>query len=168
MSSASKAAGAPSREGATALRSGDVVANEHVRGQVESVQPAVVAEEYVEPRRVRLTLTRVNPFSVMKVAFMVSFGLGVAGVVMSVVLWMLLNGMGVFTSVNDVLSELPTGANSRLNVGEYLTLGKTLGYSLALGVIDIIILTALATLLALIYNLCAALVGGVRVTLSDE
>ena len=36
------------------------------------------------------------------------------------------------------------------------------------GVVNIVILTALATLGALVYNVITALVGGVRVTLMDE
>lgn len=122
-----------------------------------------------EPRRVKLTLTRVNAFSVMKISFLISVGLGVAGVVLVTVLWTMLNGMGVFQQINDAVAELPAGAgNSRMNISDYLSLGRVLSASIVFGVVDVFLLTAMSTLLALIYNLCAALVGGVRVTLSDE
>jgi transmembrane protein DUF3566 len=122
-----------------------------------------------EPRRVKLTLTRVNAFSVMKISFLISVGLGIAGVVLVTVLWTMLNGMGVFQQINDAVSELPSGAgNARMNISDYLSLGRVLSASIVFGVVDVFLLTAMSTLLALIYNLCAALVGGVRVTLSDE
>lgn len=125
--------------------------------------------EYDEPRRVKLTLTRVNAFSVMKISFLLSVGLGIAGVVLVTVLWTMLNGMGVFQQINDAVSELPSGAgNARMNISDYLSLGRVLSASIVFGVVDVFLLTAMSTLLALIYNLCAALVGGVRVTLSDE
>ena len=37
-----------------------------------------------------------------------------------------------------------------------------------LAVVNVILLTALATVAALLYNLCASLVGGLGVTLTDD
>lgn len=122
-----------------------------------------------EPRRVRLTLTRVNPLSVMKIAFLLSVALGIAGVVVMAVIWMMLNGMGVFSSINDALTEFPTGTGGqRLSIGDYLGFGRVLSLSVVFGFVNIILMTAMATLMAFIYNLCAALVGGLSFTLSDD
>ncbi len=128
------------------------------------------AQEYdADPRRVRLTLTRINPLSVMKVAFLLSVALGIAGVVVMAVIWMMLNGMGVFSSINDALNEFPTSpAGQRLSIAEYLGFGRVLSMSVVFGFINIILMTAMATLMAFIYNLCAALVGGLTFTLSDD
>lgn len=122
-----------------------------------------------EPRRVRLTLTRVNPLSVLKIAFLLSVALGIAGVVVMAVLWLILNGMGVFSAINDALNEFPTGAGSqRLSISDYLGFGRVLSLSVVFGFVNIILMTAMATLMAFIYNLCAALVGGIAFTLSDD
>lgn len=122
-----------------------------------------------EPRRVRLNLTRVNPLSVMKMAFLLSVALGIAGVVVMAVIWMMLNGMGVFSAINDALNEFPTGAGGqRLSIGDYLGFGRVLSLSVVFGFVNIILMTAMSTLMAFIYNLCAALVGGLSFTLSDD
>lgn len=122
-----------------------------------------------EVRRVRLTLTRVNPFSVMKIAFLLSVALGIAGVVVAAVLWMLLNGMGVFNQINDALGEIPAaGSTARINIFDYIGFGRVMSLSIVFGVANVILMTAMATVGAFLYNICAALVGGVGFTLSDD
>lgn len=122
------------------------------------------------PRRVRLTLQRVDPWSVMKISFLVSVALGVATVIMVSVLWTVLNGMNVFSTVNDLIVEITTGENSasNFNLMDYIGFGRVVSLSVVIGVINVILLTALATLTAFLYNVCTALVGGAQLTLSDE
>lgn len=122
------------------------------------------------PRRVRLTLQRVDPWSVMKISFLVSVALGVATVIMVSVLWTVLNGMNVFSTVNDLIVEITTGENSasNFNLMDYIGFGRVVSLSVVIGVINVILLTALSTLTAFLYNVCTALVGGAQLTLSDE
>ncbi|USQ80093.1 DUF3566 domain-containing protein [Ornithinimicrobium faecis] len=122
------------------------------------------------PRRVRLTLQRVDPWSVMKISFLVSVALGVATVIMVAVLWTVLNGMNVFSTVNELIVEITTGETSAsaFNLMDYIGFGRVVSLSVVIGVINVILLTALATLTAFLYNVCTALVGGAQLTLSDE
>ena len=50
----------------------------------------------------------------MKISFLVSVAIGIALVVMVAVLWFILDGMGVFTSVNRTISDVagPTTAST--------------------------------------------------------
>lgn len=122
------------------------------------------------PRRVRLTLQRVDPWSVMKISFLVSVALGVATVIMVAVLWTVLNGMNVFSTVNELIVEITTGETgaSTFNLMDYIGFGRVVSLSVVVGVINVILLTALSTLTAFLYNVCTALVGGAQLTLSDE
>ena len=122
------------------------------------------------PRRVRLVLQRVDPWSVMKISFLVSVALGVATVIAVAVLWTVLNGMNVFATVNDLIVEITTGETSsqEFNLMDYVGFGRVVSLSVVIGVINVILLTALATLTAFLYNVCTALVGGAQLTLSDE
>lgn len=114
-------------------------------------------------------MTRVNPFSVMKIAFLLSVALGIAGVVITAALWLLLNGMGVFSQIDEALGEIPTaGTGGRLNIFEYVGFGRVLSLAVVFGVADVILMTAMATVGAFLYNICAALVGGLGFTLSDD
>jgi hypothetical protein len=40
--------------------------------------------------------------------------------------------------------------------------------SVVLGVVNVLLITAMATLGAFLYNICASLVGGVQMTLTDD
>lgn len=123
-------------------------------------------ENLDEPRRVELTLSRVDPWGVLKIGFLLAIALGIATVVATIVLWYVLDGMNVFGTLEDFLNEL--GAASFLELLDYLALPKVVAYSTIFGVANVIIFTAISTLAALLYNLVATLVGGVGVTLMDE
>lgn len=118
------------------------------------------------PRRARLTVKRVDPWSVMKFSFAVSFVLLVVIIVATSVLYLALDAMGVFDSVNKTLAELFTSNGG----GEpfKITAAWVIGLSAILGAINVVLFTALMTLGAFVYNVCADLVGGVEVTLAER
>ncbi len=119
-----------------------------------------------EPRRADLTLARIDAWSVLKASFLVSIALGIAIVVATIVLWFFLDNMGVFGAVEDFLSDL--NAERFLQLMDYLRLPRVVSYATILGVANVVIFTAMTTLIALLYNVIAALVGGVQVSLMDE
>lgn len=123
-----------------------------------------------DPRRVKLTLSRLDPFSVMKISFLLSVAFGIALVIVVAALWLMLNSMGVFSTINDSLASLQQASNTenRFSVIEFLSFGRVVSLSIVFGVVDVILVTAIATVTAYIYNMCAALVGGAQVTLTDD
>ncbi|MCD0482215.1 DUF3566 domain-containing protein [Streptacidiphilus sp. ASG 303] len=120
-------------------------------------------------RKARLRVTKVDPWSVMKVSFLLSIALGVVTIVASCVLWMVLDGIGVFDSVGGTLKDV-TGSDSSqgFDLQSFLSFGKTFMFSTIIAVVDVVLLTALATLGAFIYNTVADFTGGVEVTLAEE
>ncbi len=119
------------------------------------------------PRRVRLSLSRVDPWSVFKIAFLLSVAIAIAGVVMMGVLWTVLSGMGVFDNLNDLLRSMDR-KGSTFDLMDYIGFGRVMSLSVVVGVIDIFLMTAMATLGAFLYNICSSLVGGLHLTLTDE
>jgi hypothetical protein len=125
--------------------------------------------ENFSPRVARLTIASVDPFSALKLSFLLSVAAGIALVIASVVLWLVLSAIGVFDQLNGVLGDL--GMNSSGNsfsIYDYVGFGRVVSISIVIGVVNTLLLTALATVSAFLYNLSAGLVGGVRVTLSDD
>lgn len=120
------------------------------------------------PRRVRLAIARVDPWSIMKMSFLLSVAAGIAGVVLTAVLWMILSTMNVFTDIDGVLASLQTSTTNPFSIMDYVGFGRVVSLSIVIGVIDVILLTAVSTVLAFLYNICSALVGGVQVTLTDD
>jgi hypothetical protein len=115
------------------------------------------------PRRVRLGVARVDPWSVMKLSFLLSIALGIILVIAVAVLWYVLDAMGVFTAVSGPVSEV-----SEVDLLEYTARNRVLGIAVMVGVVNVVLITALSTLAAFLYNLSSSLVGGLQVTLSDD
>lgn len=119
--------------------------------------------------RARLVVTRVDPWSVMKLGFLLSIALGIVLVIAVVVLWSVLNGMGVFSSVNDLVNQIvSTEGGKQFDVLRYAGLSRVVGVSTILALVNVVLITALATLGAFLYNLAASLVGGLHVTLAED
>ena len=121
------------------------------------------------PRRVRLAVARVDPWSVMKMSFLLSVAVGIAGVILTAVLWMILSTMNVFSDIEGVLQSLQTvGSADNISIKDYVGFGRVVSLSIVIGVIDVILMTAIATVMAFLYNICSALVGGIQLTLTDD
>ncbi|MFE2282639.1 DUF3566 domain-containing protein [Streptomyces sp. NPDC059443] len=120
-------------------------------------------------RKARLRVAKADPWSVMKVSFLLSIALGVCTIVASVVLWMVMNAMGIFSSVGGTISEA-TGSNESngFDLQSFLSLPRVLIFTSVISVIDVVLMTALATLGSFIYNLSAGFVGGVELTLAED
>ncbi|MFJ6196892.1 DUF3566 domain-containing protein [Micromonospora sp. NPDC092111] len=121
------------------------------------------------PRRARLNLKRIDPWSVMKFAFAVSVVLFIVVVVATSVLYLALDAMGVFQSVNDSLTDLVSASGGQGSGGGFQITAKGVILSSALiGLVNVVLFTALATLGAFVYNVCADLVGGIELTLAER
>ncbi len=149
----------PARTSATSLGTGAGPGVRPTSGRVPAVGGG--------PRRVRLAISRIDPWSVMKLAFLLAFAAGIMLVVAVSVLWLTLDGLHVFTSVNNLVRQI-VGPESPIDVLEYVAFNKVLSISTLVAVLDVFLLTALATIGAFLYNVVAALVGGVHVTMTDE
>ncbi|MER7760459.1 DUF3566 domain-containing protein [Streptomyces sp. NPDC097619] len=120
-------------------------------------------------RKARLRVAKADPWSVMKVSFLLSIALGICTIVAAAVLWMVMDAMGVFSTVGGTISEA-TGSNESngFDLQSFLSLPRVLIFTSVIAVIDVVLATALATLGAFIYNLSAGFVGGVELTLAED
>ncbi|MFJ2891679.1 DUF3566 domain-containing protein [Streptomyces sp. NPDC087305] len=132
-------------------------------------RPRTGARTAPRTRKARLRVAKADPWSVMKVSFLLSIALGICTVVASAVLWMVMDAMGVFSTVGGTISEA-TGSNESngFDLQSFLSLPHVLTFSGIIAVIDIVLATALATLGAFIYNLSAGFVGGIELTLAED
>ncbi|WP_347350001.1 DUF3566 domain-containing protein [Intrasporangium sp.] len=161
-----------------AVRTGEAGSSSetHGAGQARITSPAPASTQTAAqarparkgPRRVRLAVARVDPWSVMKMSFLLSVAIGIAGVVLTAVLWMILSTMNVFNDIEGVLQSLQTATSNPFSIKDYIGFGRIVSLSIVIGVIDVILMTAIATIFAFLYNICSALVGGVQLTLTDD
>ncbi|MDQ1678149.1 MAG: hypothetical protein QOC93_3293, partial [Actinomycetota bacterium] len=139
---------------------------------VRNARATVTAAAARSPRRAKLQLKRIDPWSVMKFSFAVSLVMFVVTVVATSVLYVILDGMGVFASVNDLVSNFLTSGTSDgtagSNVNVVITAKGVIGGAALLGILNMVLFTAIATLSAFVYNVCSDLVGGIEVTLAER
>lgn len=115
------------------------------------------------PRRARLQLKHVDPWSTLKLSLVLAVALFVVWMVAIGLLYGVLDGMGVFDKINGLYQDV-TGKDGAQIIGP----GLVLGTAALIGAINIVLFTALATVGSFIYNMCADMVGGVEVTLSEH
>jgi hypothetical protein len=120
-------------------------------------------------RRVKVQLAQISPWSVMKLGFLLSVGLGIAFVVAVYVVWNVLDRIHLFVEINEQIAEI-VGPESAANFDllQYVELGKVMAAATGIAVINVVLATILATLGSLLYNVTSALVGGIHVTLRDD
>lgn len=120
-------------------------------------------------RRARLRLTHLDPWSVMKTSFLLSVAFGIVTVIAVAVVWSVLGAAGVWSSINQTVAEVIGGdTGAAFDVEDYIGASRVMGFTMIVAVVDVILITAIATLGAFLYNLAAALLGGLEVTLAED
>lgn len=119
-------------------------------------------------RRIRLTVSRVDPWSALKMSFLLSVAIGIAMVVATASLWLILDGMGAFTAVNDLVGKIVVDNGQKLDILDFVGFKRVISLAIVTAVVDVFLWTAVATLGAFIYNVSSSLVGGLQLTLTDD
>ncbi len=131
-----------------------------------AARPARISVARRGPRRARLVIKHIDPWTVMKVTFVVSLVVLVVVVIAVAIIYAVLGKMGVWDQINSLVNSVaPTTASEAWH--NPLSGSRVIGITAAVGAINVVLMTALATLGAAIYNLISDLVGGIEVTLSD-
>ncbi|MBT2248290.1 DUF3566 domain-containing protein [Arthrobacter sp. BHU FT2] len=128
------------------------------------VKPAPKAKA----RRARLLISKVDPWSVLKMAFLLSVALGIVTVVAAIVLWTVLDLTGIFDQVDSLLGTLAGSEGGGFELKKVASLGQVASFATIIAVVNVVLLTALSMLSAVLYNISATLVGGIGVTLTDD
>ncbi|HEX3593204.1 MAG TPA: DUF3566 domain-containing protein [Pseudonocardiaceae bacterium] len=119
------------------------------------------------PRRASLQVRRVDPWSVLKLAFVLSVALFFVWLVAVGVLYGVLDGMGVWDRVNGTYNEFAQN-NTSGSSGPLITASRVFGIAAIIGAINIVLFTALATVGSFVYNVSADLAGGLEITLAER
>ncbi|ALV41490.1 hypothetical protein AU252_10295 [Pseudarthrobacter sulfonivorans] len=140
-----------------------------VQGRSPQAQPGLVKPApKAKVRRARLLVSKVDPWSVLKMAFLLSVALGIVTVVAAIVLWTVLDLTGIFDQVDSLLGTLAGSEGGGFELKKVASLGQVASFATIIAVVNVVLLTALSMLSAVLYNISATLVGGIGVTLTDD
>jgi len=115
-----------------------------------------------------LAVVRIEPWSVMKFSFVISLVFFIVLFVAVAVLYGALAGLGVFDSLQKTISTVTSGqGSSGVNAATWFSASRILGYAGLIGAVNVVLITAISTVGAVLYNVASDLVGGVEVTLRE-
>ena len=120
------------------------------------------------PRRARLQLRHVDTWSALKISLVLSIALFCVWMIAVGILYGVLGGLGVFDTLNDLIGQLSSSSGNEQASSDVISAGVVFGGAADIGAVNIVLLTALCTVSAFIYNLCSDLVGGLEVTLAER
>ncbi|WNG92935.1 DUF3566 domain-containing protein [Mycobacterium sp. ITM-2016-00318] len=127
----------------------------------------VTSRPHAGPVRASMQIRRIDPWSALKVSLVLSVALFFVWIIAVAFLYLVLGGMGVWSKLNSNVGDLLTSASGQAG-GELVSSGTIFGGAALIGLVNIVLLTAMATVGVFIYNLTTDLVGGVEVTLADR
>lgn len=121
-------------------------------------------------RKARLRVARVDPWSVMKTSFMFSVAAGIIFFVAVWALWGVIDASGVLSKMQEAITALigSSDGSSSVQITNYVNQWRVLGFTALVSIADIVLITALCTLLSFLYNLAAHVIGGLEVTLAED
>jgi len=137
--------------------------------KIAKVQTARQAQNgALPPRRAHLAVIRLEPWSVMKFSFMISLVGWVVLFVAVAGLYFVLSKLGVFHSIETSITSVTSGKDSTgIKASNWFSASRVLGYTMLVGAVNVILITALATVGSVIYNLVTHVAGGIEVTLKE-
>ncbi|SDS71944.1 DUF3566 domain-containing protein [Microlunatus soli] len=164
----------PANEPTTAMNREPVGPPASATAGADSADPAKADKPKVGTargtRKARLRLSRLDPWSVMKTAFLFSIAAGIVMVVAVYAVWLVIGSSGLFDSVDSIVGSVlqSPGDTTPFRIEDYVNTQKVMGVTAFLACIDVVIFTALATLASFLYNLAATMLGGLEVTLAED
>ncbi len=117
-------------------------------------------------RRARLKISHLGPLSVMRISLTFALCMFIVLLVAVAALWAVLDTSGVFKSISNAANTLTDKSNAGIN--HWLSFGRVMLITVVIGAANVIAVTLLSTIGALLYNLCSDFVGGVEVTLVER
>ncbi|MBC9943470.1 DUF3566 domain-containing protein [Leucobacter sp. cx-328] len=108
-------------------------------------------------KQVRLKLVYVDFWSAVKFSFLVSVCLAVVSIVATILVYFVLVQTGVLDQINQLFMDITGGEYSLLNI---LGFAQVFGFSVIVGVLNVVVGTVLGAIAALLYNLIVRVVGG--------
>lgn len=119
-------------------------------------------------RHANLYLTRVDPWSIMKNAFLLSLAIAIILVVAVAVMWWMITASGTLSNLTRQINEITGSGSFTLDLTGLLSFSRVMGVTAVIAAIEVVLLSALATLFAYLYNLAVGLTGGIAVTLTED
>jgi hypothetical protein len=117
-------------------------------------------------KQVRLRLVHIDFWSAMKVSAVLGLVLGIVQVVVAFVMWTLLQVVGLFGKIDEVMQDIL--ADPDFAITTLLSLPQVMMFTLLVAVLNFVVITVLGAVVAVLYNLSVRLTGGLQVGFANQ
>ncbi len=117
-------------------------------------------------KQVRLKLVYIDFWSAVKLSFLASICIAIVELVISALVWMVLNSTGIFAQLSSTMAEIL--GDDTFSLLDSFSLSKVMTFTVVVAVLTVIVVTALGAISAVIYNLSVRLTGGLLVGFTNN
>ena len=114
-------------------------------------------------KQVRLRLVHIDFWSAMKVSAILGLVLGIVQVVVVFVMWTLLQVVGLFGKIDEVMRDIL--ADPEFAITSMLSLPQVMMFTLLVAVLNFVVMGAV---IAVLYNLSVRITGGLQVGFANQ
>jgi hypothetical protein len=115
---------------------------------------------------VRLRLVYIDWVSTMKISFLVGLAQALVIIVATAILHVILVQTGLFSAANAIIGSVMGG--SGFDVNTILSFGQTIAFAVVISILNLVFITVMGPIVAIIYNVIARMTGGIKVGFSDK
>lgn len=127
-----------------------------------------VEEQELDPVYARVLVETINPWTALKISFLVSFFFGFVIIALFYSTWLVVQNYGLVDQLNALIASITTGETSTsLNLYDFIDTSRVLSLGVLLAVVNVILMSLGGFALAIFYNVTSRLVGGLTVRLSQ-
>jgi len=119
-----------------------------------------------EVKQVRLKLVHIDYVSALKLSFLLGLAQLIIVVLGTFLIYLVFVQTGLFSTANNVAGEV-LGKNV-FDINSILSMGRAVGTGLAIGLVNMIVITVLGAIAAWLYNMAAKVVGGLSVGFTNN
>ena len=127
------------------------------------------SQKTVATKQVRLKLVYVDFWSAVKLSFLVAASLAIVLVVSTILVYLVLASTGVFTQLDSLLTDILTSeGDDPFSISETFSLLSVSLFALVIGIVNVVIGTALGAVTSILYNFSVRLTGGLLVGFTNN
>lgn len=116
-------------------------------------------------KQVRLKLVYIDFWSTVKLSFLIALCFAIVTIVATFLIWTVLNQTNVFGQVNELTTDISGGDTA---LGGFVQLANVMGFAIIVALLDLIVITALGAVVALLYNASVKVTGGLLVGFTNH
>jgi hypothetical protein len=117
-------------------------------------------------KQVRLKLVYIDFWSAVKLSFLIAITLGIILIVASMLIWIVLDGTGIFGKLDSVLRDILN--DPAFSVTASLSLAQVGLFAMVVAILNTIVGTALGAITAMLYNFSVRVTGGLLVGFTNN